>query len=359
MLETDLKCIERNARLIREKLSCGVKMLSVVKSDAYGHGSVQVAKMLEEKGLTDYFAVATAEEGSLLRSYGIQSDILILGYSDQEDMRLSIHHSLIPTVYSIESLMLLSSTASEKGCTAKAHLKIETGMNRLGIVPGDELRSLLEAWKKIDNVKMDGVFSHFSSADSDKAYTQMQFEAFTSALNMISEYGFKPIKHMAASSALKNFAYQLDMVRAGIALYGVGDIDGLTYAQTLKTHPVRLHWADKGEKIGYSQTFTTNRKTLVMTIPCGYGDGYPRILGNKASVLVNGKRVPVIGNVCMDMMMADVTDAGSINEKSEVILMGKQGKEEITSLELADLSKTIPYEIMLGFTNRVKRTYHT
>lgn len=359
-LRCDLGLIESNARIIRSKIESTVKILAVVKDDAYGHGSVQVAKRLEEKKLCDYFAVATAKEGRILRKAGIQTDILILGYTDSDSMTSAVFNDLSVTVYSLDSLLTLEHVSKETGKCAKAHLKIETGMNRIGISAGEELNELLAVWKDLTHVKMAGVFSHFSSADNNTEYTDRQFTVFKAACSLIQDAGFAPLRHIAASSAMFDKRYQLDMVRAGIALYGVGDESTKTElkpAQTLISHPVRLFSIDKGEKVGYSLTYTAPRKTIVMTVPCGYGDGYPRILSNRASVLVNGKRAPIIGNICMDMLMCDVTEAGEIEKDTPIVLLGEQGNQTITPMELAELSQTIPYEIMLGFSGRVERTW--
>ena len=202
-LRTDLRIIENNARVIRERIKNGVKMLAVVKADAYGHGSVQVAKRLEESLLCDYFAVATAEEGARLRDAGIRSDILILGYSDREEMAMAVQNRIHVTVYSKQSLLLLNSISEELGIKAQAHLKIETGMHRIGIANGEDLWALLKVWKEIPSVEMTGVFSHFSSADSDRDYTNAQFESFKCAVNTISDFGFSPIRHIAASSGAR------------------------------------------------------------------------------------------------------------------------------------------------------------
>lgn len=359
-LETDLGCIRRNALEIKSRLKPGVKMMAVVKADAYGHGSMQVARDLEQNGLADAFSVATADEGVCLRNAGIKSDILILGYSDEEDLLKALTYNLSATVYSKEMLLRFKALSEACKITGRAHLKIETGMNRLGISNEDALNELLNIWKNTPQIRMEGVFSHFSSADSDEDYTAYQFERFLKSVSLINSCGFHPIRHIAASSALFSPAYQLDMVRAGIALYGVGDqsvLNNLRTAQRLISHPVRFHMIKKGEKAGYSQSFTAERDTLVMTVPCGYGDGYPRLLGNKAYVLVNGKRARVIGNVCMDMLLVDATDLGKADENTEIVLMGRQGNDEILPQELAGLSHTIPYEIMLGFTARVHRTW--
>ena len=194
---------------------------------------------------------------------------------------------------------------------------------------------------------MSGMFTHFCFADGDAAFTRAQFERFEAACAAVRAAGFAPVRHAAASTAMLDEAYQLDMVRLGIALYGTGvkALDGAVRpAQTLRTHPLRV-------------CEIAARRTRVMTIPCGYGDGYPRILSGRADVLVNGRRAPVIGNICMDMMMADVTDAGEITPESEVVLLGAQGGERITPDELARLAETIPYEIMLGFSQRVARRF--
>ncbi len=357
-LITDLNVIESNARIIREKIDPGVKMLSVVKADAYGHGSVQVAKRLESKNLTDYFAVATAKEGLKLREAGITKDILILGYSDEEEMEIAVRNDIHLSIYSESSLGQLSEVSKKIEKKAKAHLKIETGMNRIGITPGEELVSLLKTWRCLPNVLMDGIFSHFSSADSSRQFTDRQFDRFLSAVHTVQSFGFTPIKHISASSAMFDKHYQLDMVRAGISLYGGSEENELFMpAQTLKSHPVRISKINKGEKIGYGMNYTCARDTVVMTVPCGYGDGYPRLLSNRGHVLVNGNKAKIVGNICMDMLMADVTDAGEVDLSSEVVLLGKQNENRITPYELASLTQTIPYEIMLGFSERVEKSW--
>lgn len=332
--------------------------MSVVKADAYGHGSVQVAKRLEDASLSDYFAVATVNEGLRIRKAGIKKEILVLGYTDKEEMTDAVLSDLNVAVYTREMLLNLNSASLSAGRKAKAHLKIETGMNRIGITADDALVQILSDWKTMDNVLLKGVFSHFSSADMSFEYTEKQFLIFQSAVKTIKEHGFDPIRHISASSAMFQKKYQMDMVRAGIDLYGGVENNGpFRHAQTLKTHPVRLLTIKKGEKVGYGMNFTCERDTVIMTVPCGYGDGYPRKLSNRACLLVNGRRAPIVGNVCMDMLMADVTDAGEIDGKTEVILMGDQMGERITPVELSGLCETIPYEIMLGFSDRAERSW--
>lgn len=357
-LITDLGIIEKNAAAVRNRIDPGVKVLAIVKADAYGHGSRQVARRLEDKELCDCFAVATALEGLALREAGIKKDILILGYSDEEEMEIAVKNDIQLTVYSEDSLRGLNAVSEKMGKDASAHLKIDTGMNRIGVKNSDALDAVLTLWKSITGIRMAGIFSHFSSADISKEYTENQFDAFIKACERAKAYGFSPVRHISASTAMFDRKYQLDMVRAGISLYGGNEEnDVFLPAQTLKSHPVRIIRLKKGEKVGYGMNFSCERDTTVMTVPCGYGDGYPRLLSNRGYVLVNGVKAPIIGNICMDMLMADVTDAGDVNNASEVVLLGEQNGNRITPLALANLSNTIPYEIMLGFSERVKRTW--
>jgi len=242
--------------------------------------------------------------------------------------------------------------------TAKAHLKIDTGMSRIGAKGMDRVKEIVEHWKKCcPNVKMEGIFTHFCAADEDEEFTDLQNARFEEAVAYVKSQGFAPIAHAAATSAMMKEKYQHDMVRAGVGLYGtlLKELEGkLQYAQKLTCYPVRIDEIEKGDTVGYGRTFAADRNMRVMTIPVGYGDGYPRILSNRADVLVCGKRARIIGRVCMDMIMADVTDIPEACMDSEVVLMGRQGSESITPDELAEKAQTIPYEIMLGFSPRVR-----
>jgi alanine racemase len=250
--------------------------------------------------------------------------------------------------------------AGEEDCVAT--FKREMGETKpycyIGGKPytSEDLSAMLAWWRRCPDVEMEGIFTHFCVSDTDPIFTAQQNERFAEALAAVRQAGFRPIAHAAASTAMLNPALQYDMVRPGIVLYGscVPELaKELTWAQTLVTRPIRLQWIAKGDTVGYGRTFTAGRDTLVMTLPIGYGDGYPRILGNRASVLVRGKRAPLIGRVCMDMAMADVTDIPDVDLDDEVVLLGAQGDERITPDELAELANTIPYEIMLGFAVRI------
>ena len=210
-------------------------------------------------------------------------------------------------------------------------------------------------------VRMEGAFTHFAVADSDESFTRAQNDAFSRALARVRAAGFRPIAHAAATSGLRYAAMGRDAVRPGIGLYGycMPEIPQLRMAQRLTALPLRIDWIDPGETVGYGRTFTARRRTRVMTVPIGYGDGYPRILGNRADLLVCGRRAPIVGRVCMDMLMADVTDVPEAAMGSEIVLLGSQGAETIDAAELAEKCDTIPYEIMLGFSSRVRRVWET
>lgn len=346
----------RNAAAIRAAIPRNIKMMCVVKADAYGHGSVCAARAMLRAG-ADAFAVAIVEEAETLRAAGIDAPILILGGAADESLEQAVRADAAQAVFDAHTLDVLQRAAAACGRPARAHLKIDTGMTRIGVRGEGELRALLDHWKQsCPDVRMEGMFTHFCAAESDMEFTLLQNERFRAAVGFVRAEGFAPICHAAATSAMCDPRFQYDMVRAGIALYGSlgGDIP-VCHAQRITCRPLRIETIARGDTVGYGRTFTAERETRVMTLPIGYGDGYPRALSNRADVLVEGRRARVIGNVCMDMMMADVTDIPSAGMDSEVVIMGAQGCERVTPDELAERSGTIPYEIMLGFTARLTR----
>lgn len=360
LMKISESALYNNARVIREHIPEKVSMMCVIKADAYGHNAVEAAKTMLRAG-ADAFAVAIVDEAAQLRAAGISQPVLILGGSDAASLREAVALGVSQAVYDIAMLDVLQGAAKELGRRASAHLKIDTGMSRIGVRTEDQLGELLAHWKKhCPDVSMDGIFTHFCVAESDEAFTRLQNERFARAVDRARAKGFRPVSHAAATSAMLQGDFQYDMVRAGIGLYGtcVPQLAGqLQYAQTLTARPVRIQTIQAGESVGYGRTFTAQRETVVMTVPIGYGDGYPRILSNRACALVEGRRAPVIGNVCMDMIMLDVTGIPGAGMDSEVVLMGAQGSERITPDELAQHAQTIPYEIMLGFSPRVCRVY--
>ncbi len=352
--------LAENAKLIRRHLAGKARMMAVVKADANGHDLIRTAKLELASG-ADQLAVAISEEGVALRDAGVKAPILVLGGSAPEGLQAAVESHLAQSVYEPEAISRLQKAAERLDTVAHAHLKIDTGMTRIGVRGEKSLEKMLQCFKDNPRVKLEGVFTHFAAADSDPEYTRAQNAQFVKAVASIRASGFKPIAHAAASEALLlDSTLWHDMVRPGIALYGASVrhlLPGLTPAQTLTTYPVRIATLPAGETVGYGRTFKTERDSLIMTLPIGYGDGYPRLLSNRAHVLVRGRRAPLVGRVCMDMIMVDVTDIPDVSMADPVVLMGAQDAERITPDELAMLTGTIPYEIMLGFTQRVTRVF--
>lgn len=354
------RALYENARAIRAHIPQKVKMMCVVKADAYGHGSVFAARAMLRAG-ADAFAVAIAEEALELRAAGIVHPILVLGGMDADTLAEVVAADAAPAVYECWMLDALQELARDRGRPVKAHLKVDSGMSRIGVRGEKELHELIGHWREnCPDVEMEGMFTHFCAAENDAEFTRSQNECFARAVEIARAAGFTPITHAAATSAMAREDCQYDMIRAGIGLYGTlaPGLEGkLQYAQRLVTRPTRIREIRAGDTVGYGRTFAAQRDTRVMTIPIGYGDGYPRILSNRACALVEGKRAPIIGNVCMDMIMLDVTDIPGASMDSEVVLLGSQGDARITPDELALLASTIPYEIMLGFSQRVNRCF--
>ncbi|MBQ6325398.1 MAG: alanine racemase [Clostridia bacterium] len=355
IMKISTDAIAHNARLFRKALPERVRMMCVIKANAYGHDSVHTARKLLDAG-ADAFAVAIVEEARTLREAGIDLPILVLGGAGERSLREGVAIGASQAVYEGWMLDVLRDEAIRSGVRAKAHLKLDTGMSRIGVRDAAALDALLEKWQSCPEVEMEGVFTHFCAADTDPAFTQVQKQRFIEGLERVHAAGFDPIAHAAATSAMLDRDLQFDMVRPGIGLYGtcVEPMAGqLQYAQTLVTRPIRIQRIAEGDTVGYGRTFTAERDSVIMTLPIGYGDGYPRILSNRASVLVRGRRARQVGRVCMDMMMADITDIPGVTLEDEVVLMGAQGGEVITPDELAAHAETIPYEIMLGFGARI------
>ena len=353
------KALYNNACAIRASIPADIRMMCVVKADAYGHDAVCAAQTMLKAG-ADCFAVAIVEEAVCLRRSGIAQPILILGGGCEDSLNEAVEWDASQAVYQPWMLDVLQAAAVRLGKKAKAHLKIDSGMARIGVRGMDDLAAMLDKWKDCPDVEMEGIFTHFCAAEDDPEYTARQDACFNEALKMVREAGYNPVSHAAATSAMLDGSFQHDMVRAGIGLYGCclpGIQEKLLCAQTLVTKPVRIQKIPAGETVGYGRTVTAQRDTTVMTIPIGYGDGYPRILSNRACALVEGRRARIFGRVCMDMLMLDVTDIPEAGLDSEVVLLGAQGNERITPDELAQLAETIPYEIMLGFSPRVRRVY--
>jgi alanine racemase len=361
--EVDLGALEFNYRQIRKRIPKGVKLLAVVKADAYGHGAIPVSLKLE-KLRVDYLGVAIPEEGVELRRGGVKAPILVLGGIFGGDVDQIFHFCLTPVLFRKDSLRLLSREAERRRRKVKVHLKVDTGMGRLG-VPLNLWPDFLKEVKRSPKIEIEGILSHFSMMDEEKGFTQNQWRAFQRAVVIAQEMGISyQYLHMASSATLTTFsAYSGNLVRPGIMLYGsypspaFQDLISLKPVMTLKTRIHFLKSVPLGTRISYGGTFTAKRESFIATLPIGYADGYSRHLSNHGEVLIHGKRAPIVGKVCMDFIMADVTDIPYVSVGDEVILMGRQGKEQITAEEIAEKINSISYEVLCGIGKRVPRVY--
>ena len=361
--EVDLEALEFNYRQIQKRISEGVKLLAVVKADAYGHGAIPVSLKLEKLGV-EYLGVAIPEEGVELRKGGVKAPILVLGGIFGGEVDQIFRFRLTPVIFRKDSLKLLSREAERRRRKVKVHLKVDTGMGRLG-VPLSLWPDFLKEVKRFPKIEIEGVLSHFSMTDEEKGYTQNQWRAFQRAVAIVKEMGIScQYLHMASSATLTAFStYSGNLVRPGIMLYGsypspaFQALISLKPVMTLKTRIHFLKSVPSETRISYGGTFTTKRESLIATLPIGYADGYSRHLSNHGEVLIHGKRAPVAGKVCMDFIMVDVTDIPRVSVGDEVILMGRQGREQITAEEIAVKINSISYEVLCLIGKRVPRVY--
>lgn len=362
----DLDAICHNITEVKRVVGPDVKVMPVIKADGYGHGAVPVAKALNKVGV-DAFAVAIIEEGITLRNHGIKQPILILGYTSEYQYSSLIQYEIEPTVFCYEMAQSLSKIAQALGKNAKIHIKVDTGMNRIGFQPTEQSVQIVEKISKLPNIKIQGIFTHFACADeSDKTSAAKQKEKFDWFVKELSKKGIEiPLKHVSNSAVIIDLDhYRMDMVRSGIITYGLYPSDevsksvlDLRPALTLKTHIIHVKEVEPGEGISYNHTYVTSRKTKIATIPVGYADGYPRLLSSRGRVLIRGQYAPIIGRICMDQFMVDVTDIQGVSVMDEVTLIGKDGDCEIPVEEAAELAGTINYEFVCGIGKRVPRVY--
>ncbi len=360
--EIDLNALAFNFRQLRKRVPKGVKILAVVKADAYGHGAIPISLKLEKLGV-EYLGVALVEEGVELRKGGVKTPVLVLGGIYGGDVENIFRFNLTPVVFHKEALESISRGAQGGRRKIRVHLKVDTGMGRLG-VPLALWSGFLREIAHYPSVEVEGILSHFSMMDEED-YTKHQWDQFLLALRCAEEVGIRcKYIHMASSAMLATSSHYFgNLVRPGIMLYGaypsplLKDLIHLKPVMTLRTHIHFLKSVPPGFKISYGGTFVTRRESLIATLPIGYGDGYSRSLSNRGEVLVRGKRAPVVGKVCMDFIMVDVTDIPKVSLGDEVILMGSQGKEIITAEEIADKINSISYEVLCSVGKRVPRIY--
>ena len=351
--EVNLDAIAQNVKNIKKLIGKKKELMAVVKGNAYGHDILEISSVVLENGATR-LAVARLEEAIFLRKAGITVPILVLGLTLKPQAESLVSYDITPTVCEFEMIEKLSELAVQMNKMAKIHLKVDTGMGRIGIFPYDVLR-FMKRIKALKNVEIEGIFTHFSVADEkDKFYTEEQFRKFIEILTILEKEGIKiPIKHVGNSATLLDLPHMwLDMVRPGIAIYGlypskeVKKTINLIPAQQFKTKIVFIKELPRGESISYGRTYITKRRMRVASLPVGYADGYNRLLSNQGEVLVRGQRVPIIGRVCMDQCMIDVTNLTQVEIGDEVVLWGRQGEEMITVEEIAQKIRTINYEIV-------------
>lgn len=364
--QIDTKAITHNYRQIRKSISKYTKVMAIVKADGYGHGAIEVAKILQGEKV-DYLAVAIAAEGAELREAGITTPILVLGYTPATDIRLLIENDLTQTIFSYEMAKYISYEASQLGKRVKIHIKVDTGMGRIGFLPHPTSIEEIARINQLPNIEIEGIYTHFSSADeADQSYTKKQNSIFQGFLKELGQIGIEaPVVHAANSAAIMMHKdTHFNMVRLGISLYGHHPSQasmsygiGLVPTMSLKTQVVHTKKVSKNQEIGYNRKYITKQATKIATIPIGYADGYGRGLSNKGRVLVRGQYAPIIGNICMDQFMVDVTHINDVTVGDEVVVFGKQNDNEITVEEIAGLLNTINYEVICMVGKRIPRMY--
>jgi alanine racemase len=361
----DHAALRWNMRQIKARTKSDTQVLCMVKANAYGHGALPVARTLAEEGAHG-FGVATVEEALELRRGGIGQPILVVAGAFPEQIGLFTEYRLIPAVHDLEAAKCLDRAAQQRGVILPIHIKVDTGMSRLGFLAA-EVELWLPEVQRLKALQIAGVFSHFSQAETVQgSYTQAQLRSFAGLVERLrTQLETPPRAHLANSAATITLpeAY-FDMVRPGIMLYGAYPSAEMKSAITLKpvlswkTRITQLKKVPAGTSISYGQTFVTKRKSLIATLPVGYADGYKRLLSNRAEVLVNGRRAPVVGRVCMDLTMVDVTAIPNVQSRDEVVLLGCQAASEITADQMAAWADTISYEIFTSISARVPRIHH-
>ncbi len=364
--EINLDAIEHNLASIRHHIPSSTKVCSVIKADGYGHGAIPLAKTLVDLGV-DTFAVATCDEAMRLRKNGIDQMLLVLGYTTEADLVDIVHHSITQTIFRMDMAEKLSKVAVQVGKVAHVHILLDTGMGRLGFMPTEETVQLVKDIKQLPFISMDGVYSHFARADElDKSVCEKQYSKYQWFVERLKEEGLSDIcLHLSNSATVIDLPKaNYDMVRVGIATYGLypseevmKDVVELRPVLSLKSHVILVKDVPVGQPISYGGTFVTKRTSKIATIPVGYGDGYPRALSSKGDVLIRGKRAPIIGRVCMDLLMVDVTDIEGVQNEDDVVLIGRSGKEQITVEEIAGHMGTINYEVVCQLGKRIPRVY--
>lgn len=361
----DLDAIEYNFNQVREKLPADVKVLCVVKANAYGHGAIEIAKFLDKK--CDFFGVACVEEAVELKNEGIESSVLVLGHVAPQLYDTVVKNDIRIPIFSYEDAVMLSEEAKRQKKNVPFHFCVDTGMSRIGFQVNEENADICKKIAKLPSIEAEGLFSHFATADEadlSKAYAQQKL--FKKFIDMLKNRDIEiPIKHINNSAGIMNFEDRFDMCRMGIITYGLypsEDVDKslLSIKPVMKwvTTVSHIKELEKGREISYGGTYTTKETRTIATIPVGYADGYPRCLSNIGRVIINGKYAPIVGRVCMDQFMVDITDIENVTLNSEVVLIGKDGDARLSMEEVSNAAHSFNYELPCVITRRVPRTYY-
>lgn len=364
--DINLDAIHENVVNAKALTKPGTKLMAIIKADAYGHGAVMVARTLED--VADAYGVAILEEGIELRQSGINKPILILGYTPAPLYPAMIKYDIATAVFEYDMAKNMSDTAEKMGKKAKVHIKLDTGMSRIGFKQDEESLEVIKNISKLPGIEIEGCFTHFATMDEkDKTKAMKQFERYTDFVKKIEDAGIKiPVKHVSNSAGIiEKPEVNLDMVRDGICVYGMypsEEVDKtklrLTPAMEIKSYVSFVKTLEAGVEIGYGGTYTTTKETVVATIPVGYADGYSRALSNRGRVLIKGKSFPIIGRICMDQFMIDISSKPDIKQGDEVTLVGRDGDEYISIEEVADMSYSFNYEFVCDIGKRIPRVYY-
>ena len=363
----DLSAIMHNMEAMHQNIDPNTKIMAVIKADGYGHGAVPIAKEIEHLDYVYGYAAATVEEGMILRNNGIQKPILILGYIFPDQYEEVIQAEICPSVFTLEMAEELSAAAEKVGKDCRMHFAVDTGMSRIGYQVTEEAADEMAQIAKLPHMIVEGIFTHFAKADEyDKTFTKEQIQKFRKMIAMMEDRGVSiPVKHCSNSAGIVELPdFNMDAVRAGITIYGLypsdevkQDIISLKPAMALKSFITYIKEIGPGTEVSYGGTFKAEKTMRIATVSAGYGDGYPRNLSGKGEVLIHGKRAKILGRICMDQFMADLTGIPEAKEGDSVTLVGRDGNQEITMEELAEISGGFHYEIPCLIGKRVPRRY--
>ena len=364
--DIDLSAIRKNIMTMKNCIPQGKKLLAVIKANAYGHGAIEIAEALDD--LADYYGVACVDEAIELRNAGIGKPILILGETDISLFDEVVKYDITQTVFTVQQAEALSKAAGRLGKQAKLHIKIDTGMNRIGFACKEESVQDIVTISKFSNLDMEGIFTHYYRADErDKSIAERQLKDFTRMIEWLEEAGVHfSIRHISNSAGIMEMPNDIyDMVRSGISTYGLYPSEEMDKeacvlypAMELKSHVTYIKTVKAGETVGYGGTYTLPEDKRIATVGVGYADGYPRALSNQGRMLVRGQYAPIVGRVCMDQTMIDVSHIPDVKEGDEVVLVGKQGENRLSVEELAEMSASFNYEFVCDVNRRVPRVFY-